>query len=101
MSIREVTEGPQVQGEDETITYTVTTSNWASLPASESMVVKNRDGVDVTSTVTSGSMSVASDVITLKPISRLVAGERYTVEVQFTAGGGAPFECYFYVDCEE
>lgn len=100
MSIREVVEGPQVQGEDEEITYQITTTNWASSPTSESMVVKNPNGVDVTSSVTSGLTSVAGDVITLKPVTDLTAGERYTVEVKFTAGGGTPWECYFFIDCE-
>ncbi len=100
MSIREVNQGLQTQGEDEKITYTIDTSNWASSPASESMVVKNAAGTDVTSTVTTGSTSVSGDVITLKPISGLTADTRYKVEVKFTAGGGAPFECYFYINCE-
>jgi hypothetical protein len=94
-----VVEGVQNQGADEKITYQVTTTNWASSPTSESMVVKDSDGTEVA--VTSGSMSVAGDVITLKAISGLTAGERYKVEVKFTAGSGAPFECYFYIDCEE
>lgn len=101
MKKREIAEGIQAQGEDEKITYSITTTNWASTPTSPSMVVKKRNGDDVTSTVTSGSVSVAGDVITLKAIDSLVAGERYRVEVQFTAGSGAPFETYFFIDCEE
>ena len=100
MVSREVSQGAQNQGADEKITYTITTTNWASSPASESMVVKDANGTDVTSTVTSGSTSVSGDVITLKPIDSLAAGERYKVEVKFTAGSGAPFECYFYINCE-
>ena len=101
MSIREVTEGPQTQGADEKITYTITTTNWASTPTNVSMVVKNQNGDDVSSTVTSGSTSVSGDIITLEAISALVKNERYRVEVQFTASGGAPYECYFFIDCEE
>ena len=100
MVSREVTQGTQNQGADEKITYTITTTNWASSPASVSMVVKDANSVDVTSSVTSGSNSVSGNIITLKPINGLAAGERYKVEVQFTAGSGAPFECYFYIDCE-
>lgn len=101
MSDREVVEGPQIQGEDEKITYTITTTPWGSSPTDVSMVVKDKDGTDVTSTVTSGSISVAGDVITLKPIDSLTTtGTRYRVEVQFTCGGGAPFETYFFIDCE-
>ena len=100
MSIREVAEGVQTQGADEKITYTITTTNWASSPGSVSQVVKDEDGTDVTSSVTSGSTSVSGDVITLKAISSLTAGTRYRCEVQFTAGSGAPYECYFWINCE-
>ena len=101
MGKREVLEGVQTQGADEKITYTITTTNWAASPTEVSQVVKDAEGNDVSSTVTSGSTSVTGNVITLKPISGLAAGERYRVEVQFTASGGEPYECYFYIDCEE
>ena len=101
MSIREIAEGRQEQGEDEIITYTITTTNWASDPTTPSMVVKDKAGTDVSSTVTSGSITASDDVITLKPIKLLVPGESYKVEVQFTTGSGAPWECYFWIDCEE
>ena len=101
MSIREVAEGRQVQGVDEKITYTITTTNWASSPTSPAMVVKDAAGTDVSTTVASGNITAAADVITLKAISGLVQDESYRVEVQFTAGSGAPWECYFWIDCEE
>lgn len=100
-SSREVVEGAQLQGEDEKIIYSITTTNWASSPTDASMVVKDNDGTDVTDDVTSGSISTVGDVITLKPIDGLTAGTRYRVEVQFTCGAGAPFEAYFFIDCEE
>ena len=100
MSIREVVEGRQTQGEDEKITYTITTTNWASSPTSPAMVVKNKKGTDVSTTVTSGTISATGDVITLKPINALVSDESYKVEVQFTGGSGTPWECYFWIDCE-
>lgn len=100
-SDREVAEGLQVQGDDEKVTYTITTTNWASNPSSPSMTVtKVSDGSDVTSSVTSGSISASGDVITLKQIESLTAGELYRVEVQFTATGYAPAECFFYIKCE-
>jgi hypothetical protein len=95
-----VVEGRQTQGEDEKITYTITTTNWVSSPTSPAIVVKNRVGTDVSSTVTSGSISAAGDVITLKAIDKLVPEESYKVEVQFSAGSGTPWECYFWIDCE-
>ena len=100
MTSREVVEGPQLQGADEKITYQITTTNWASSPSNVSMKVFDEAGTDVTATVASGSIQVNGDVITLQAISSLTAGIRYTVEVQFTAGGGAPWECYFYIDTE-
>ena len=101
MSIREVAEGVQTQGADEKITYTVTTTNWASSPGTIVQTVKDEHGNDVTSTVCTGSTSVSGNVITLKAISGLSAGQRYRCEVQFTAGSGAPFECYFWIEAEE
>jgi hypothetical protein len=101
MSIREVAEGRQVQGEDEVITYTITTTNWASAPTTPSMVVKDAAGTDVSTTVAGGAITAVGDVITLKTISKLVRDESYRVEVKFTAGSGAPWECYFWIDCEE
>ena len=98
---REVIEGIQTQGEDEKVTYQITSTPWGASPSNTSMVVKDDDGTDVTDDVTSGSMGGSGDVITLKPIDSLTEGTRYRVEVQFTAGGGAPFEVYFFIDCEE
>jgi len=100
-SIREVAEGVKVQGANERITYAITTTNCASDPASPSMIVERMsDGTDVTDDVVTGDISANGDVITLKAISGLTAGERYKVKVQFTATGFAPAECFFYIDCE-
>ena len=101
MSIREVVEGRQVMGEDEKITFTITTTNWASSPTSPAMTVKNVAGTDVSTTVTSGNITAAADVITLKAISGLVPNESYRVEVQFSAESGVPWECFFWIDAEE
>lgn len=97
---REIKDGPQPQGEDEKVTYDFTSTPWGSSPSNASMVVKDGDGTDVTDDVTSGDMGIVDDVITLKPINALTAGVRYRVEVQFTAGGGAPFEMHFFIDAE-
>lgn len=102
MASREVSEGQQIQGVDEEIIYTITTTNWTSNPASPSMVVKDvtLDNGLVTGDVTSGSMSVSADIITLKTIKSLVEAHRYRVEVKFSAGGNV-FEPYFYIRAEE
>lgn len=102
MTSREVSEGPQVQGVDEELNFTITTTNWGSNPSSVTMVVKDASNsdADVTNDVTSGSTSVSGDVITLKTILDLTAGHRYRVEVKFTSGGSI-FEPYFYIRAEE
>ena len=46
--IRKVKESPLVQGVDERIAYTLTTTPWGSSPSSPSVVVKDEDGTDVT-----------------------------------------------------
>lgn len=97
MRTREVKESPLVQGEDEEIQYQVTTTPWASSPSSVSVVVKDEDGNDVTSTVMpSGSASPSGDVITLPVLKLLTDGVYYRVEVKFTAGGSV-WETYFKV----
>jgi len=102
MSVREVVEGIQIQGEDESVTYSVTVTNWASSPSGAAVAVKDVDaGTDVTDDVTSGSVSVAGDIITLPEISGLTAGTLYRVEVQFTAGEFDPGECFFFIRAEE
>lgn len=101
-NIREVIESPLLQGKDESIAYTITTTPWGSTPASLSMVVYDiTDGVetDVTSTTTTGSISAASDVITTKRIQSLTSGHDYRVEVRFTDSGSNTWEPYFILQC--
>lgn len=101
MRIREVVEGVQIQGEDEVVRYSITTTNWASAPADASVVVKDVAGSDVSDAVLDGELSVADDIITLPAIGGLTAGGLYRVEVQFTAGSFSPAECFFYILTEE
>jgi len=102
MNEREVAEGQQKQGVDEEITYTITTTKWGSNPTAVSMVVKDRTNAheDVTDQVTTGSISVSGDVITLKTIKSLELDHRYRSEIKFSSGGHV-FECYFYIKAEE
>jgi len=99
---REVVEGTQKQGEDETIIYSITTTPWGGTPVSPSAVVKDTTASNrvVTSTVMpSGSASVAGDIITLPALKSLTAGHDYRVEVKWTYSGNV-FECYFTVEAE-
>jgi hypothetical protein len=102
MSVREVVEGLQIQGADEAVTYSITTTSWASSPSSPVVEVRDVDAHEaVTGDVTSGAASVAGDIITLPAISGLTADTLYRVDVQFTAGEFAPAECFFYIRAEE
>lgn len=101
MSIREVVEGRQTQGADETIVYTLDTTNVGGSPSVSAVVVwRESDSTDVTATVMpSGSHSVNGAVITLKPLTALTVGETYRVEVKFTSAGNT-LEHYFRVYCD-
>jgi len=99
---REIIEGTQVQGSDESIVYTLTTTPWGSSPSSESAKIYSVVGdtiTDVTSTNMTGSASAANDVITLPAIHSLAAGTLYRVEVKFTCSGNV-FEAYAYIKGE-
>lgn len=108
MSIREIKEGLQYQGADESLVYTLTTTPWGSSPVSPTVVVwslkpngaDNDRDADVTSTVMSGSPSVNGDVITLPPLASLTAGKKYRVEIKFTCSGNT-FEAYAIVKAEK
>jgi hypothetical protein len=101
---RQAVESPLEQGVEEEITYTLTTTPWGSSPASVSATVHSvADGptyTDVTATtMPSGSLSVAGDVITLKPLKSLTENIRYRVEVKFTCSPNI-YEAYFIVQCK-
>ena len=105
MGKRHVVEGVQVQGVDEEIYYTLTTTPWGSSPASVAVVVKDITNADraatVTSTTTTGSPSVVGDVITLPKLHSLKAKHKYQVEIAFTDGGNNRFEALIEVWAEE
>lgn len=98
-STREVREGTQPQGIDERIAYRLDVTNWGDAPASVVVVVKDRAGTDVTSTVMTGSASVEANIITLPVLHSLTAGVLYRVEVKFTIEGNQ-LEAYFFVKAE-
>lgn len=102
---REVREGKQNQGVDESIAYTITTTPWGGTPSSVSVVVKDVSDPAAPSVVTAtvmptGSASVAGDVITLPALKLLTAEHLYKVEVMFTSGGNV-LECYLMVEATE
>lgn len=99
---REVQEGKQYQGADESISYTLDVSAIGSSPSSVSVVVKDvTNAATVTSTVMpTNSPTVAGNVITLSPLKFLTAGVLYRVEVKYTVSGNI-LESYFYVQGQE
>lgn len=95
---REVLEGKQYQGEDESIAYTLDVTAVGSSPTSVAVVVKDiTNDETVTATVMpTGSASVSGNVITLPALKLLTAGVLYRVEVKYTISGNI-LESYFYV----
>lgn len=104
MTNRAIKESPLSQGEDESITYTLTTTPWGSSPTVDSVTVfdvtdaqETADWVDVTSTVMPvNSPTVDGDVITLSPLENLTDGHVYRIEIQFTCGTST-FETYGFI----
>lgn len=99
---REVLEGKQYQGVDESIAYTLDVSAVGSSPTSPVVVVKDiTNGTTVTATVMpTNSPTVSGDVITLSLLKLLTAGILYRVEVKYTISGNI-LESYFYVQGQE
>ncbi len=97
MTSREVIEGKQWQGVDESVGYAIDTSNWGGSPTDVSFAVKDVSSamVDVTAAVTSGGATILGDIITLPKIHSLIDGHLYRVEVAFSG-----FECYFLIQAE-
>ena len=101
-NLREIKEGLQYQGVDETVVYTLTTTPWGTAPSSPGAKIYEVDGdtfTDKTTTLMSGSASPADDVITLPAIASLVAGTLYRVEIVFTCSGNI-FEAFAELQAE-
>jgi hypothetical protein len=97
--VREIEQGLQYQGEDESVVYTLTTTSWGNDPGSPSAKIFTYIGgtyTDVTSTIMTGSASASGNVITLPAIASLVDGTMYRVEVQFILSGST-FEAYAWI----
>lgn len=100
--IREVAEGRLVQGEDEQIAYTLTTTNWGASPSAPACTlydISDGNRTDVSTTKLSGSASVNGNVITAPLVIGLVVGHFYRLEFQFVCSGNT-FEAYVEIECE-
>ena len=91
MSLREVTESPKVQGEDESIKYSLTTTPWGSSPTSVAVtlwdITDAHNWTNVSGTSLSGATSTNSDIITTPSVLSLTRDKTYRLEIKFTAGG--------------
>jgi hypothetical protein len=97
--VRQIEQGLQYQGEDESIIYTLTTTSWGNDPSSPSAKIFTYISDtynDVTSAIMTGSATVSGNVITLPAIASLVDGTMYRVEVQFILSGST-FEAYAWI----
>ena len=90
---------PQPQGKDEAIYWGLDVTRWGSSPTDAAVTVY-QDGSDVTADVTTGSPTVAGNIITLPQIHSLTAGLMYRVEVAFTVGDN-DLETHWFIDAEE
>lgn len=102
MVSRAVKESPQPIGEDEVLKFSLTTTPWASSPASVSVVAKDittDNWTVVTSTILSGSASATGDVITWPSIQTVTAGHKYRVECKWTSGSST-YKCYLILEAE-
>lgn len=96
---REVVEGLQVQGADESIAYSLDITPWGSDPTDLDVTVL-KDGTDVTSTVMTGTPTAPTATTILLPVlSSLTAGSEYLVQIAFTILGN-DLVAYFVVRAE-
>ena len=95
-----VSESPLEQGQDEEITYALTTTPWGSTPSAVSITAYDASASfgDVSSTVLSGSPSISGDVITFPVFKSLTMKHNYRVEIKFTVGGNI-METHVEVHC--
>ncbi len=101
MTSRQTIERGLVQGEDEQVIFSITTTPWGSDPASVTVVAKDVDDdyADVSATVLFGSPSVSGDVITLPTLKSLTAGKQYRIEVKFTVSSNV-LEAFFFIKAQ-
>ena len=99
--IREVLEGLQFQGENESVVYAIDSEPWGGSPSTIVHDVFDEEDliVSLKATLMSGSSSVTSHIITLPALSGLTFRTLYKVTVKFTSGGNI-LEGYFRVKGE-
>ena len=98
---REVLEGLQRVGQNESVIFQISTTNWGGTPTSPTHDVFNVEDLttSVKSTVMSGSPSVSTDDVILPAFNSGTVGETYIVIVGFTSGGNT-LEAWFKITVE-
>jgi len=99
---REVTEGQQDQGTDESIAYWFNSTPWGSTPTGVAVAcydITTGARTDVTGTNLTGTASVVGDKITLPALHSLTADHTYRVEAKFTVDGNV-LETFVVVKAE-
>jgi hypothetical protein len=98
--LRQFRESPLEQGEDERIAYAFDTTKWGvTCPLSPSMRVLDASGLNITSSVTTGSPVVSSCTATCIVLARFdnpVPGSTYRVEAGFQDNQAAPNQLWAY-----
>ena len=97
-SSREVVEGIQTQGVNESISYSVNTLNWGGTPTSPDFDVfdEEDDSTSLKASLMSGTATISGNYVVLPHLSGLSDGVIYRVFFQFTSGGNV-FEGFFRV----
>lgn len=98
-SKRQFQEVPE-QGIEEKVAYTIDTTPYPAGPANAAAVtvkVYDADLVDVTSTVTTGSIAVSGRTITTLAIQSLTEDATYRLEVKWTGTDGNIFGIYGFI----
>lgn len=95
---REVLEGIQVQGVNESILWSVDTSPWGGTPTSPSHDIFDIEDMSTSlkATLMPGTPSVSGDNVVLPALSGISTDVTYIVTVRFATGGNT-LEGYFRV----
>lgn len=100
--MRQVQEGRILQGAQEAIAYTLTTTPWGSAPSNitaKAYDVTSGKKEDVSEQVLFNSPSASGDIITLPILRELKIGHLYRLEVAFKCSGNT-FQAYVEVQAE-
>ena len=98
---REVINGIQYQGIDESVFYTVDTAPWGGSPSALGHEITDEEDytASLKSTMMTGTPSAVGDIITCPALSLVEEDKIYRIYVKFTIGGSA-LSGYFRVKGE-